>query len=126
MTIARSADLCGTCHTSTLLEWQASQHGKVGITCIACHEVHTQKTRAADATNSLCAGCHQDRTQDFTHAVHNQLNIQCIKCHLARPQEGDLENAVNGHAATGHSFAVAVRACNDCHVASSLPTIEPQ
>lgn len=124
MTIARSEDLCGACHTSTLIEWEASRHGEVGVTCVACHEVHTQKTRAADATNSLCAGCHQERTRDSIHDTHTQLDVQCIECHLARPAQ-NLDNAVNGHAATGHSFAVVVRACNDCHQASSLPTIEP-
>jgi predicted CXXCH cytochrome family protein len=123
MLIARSEDLCGSCHTSTLLEWQSSRHGKVDVTCVDCHEVHTQKTRAAATTNSLCASCHVDRTQDFTHGIHIQADVQCIDCHLARPSD-QVSNAVSGHAVTGHSFAVFVSTCNDCHV-DSLPTVEP-
>jgi hypothetical protein len=123
MAIATSEDLCGTCHTSTVLEWESSRHGKVGVTCVDCHEVHTQKTRAAATTNSLCAGCHQDRTRDFTHTVHIEANIRCIDCHLARPND-DVSDAVKGHAVTGHSFAVFVSTCNDCHPTSLSPTLE--
>jgi hypothetical protein len=123
MAIATSEDLCGTCHTSTLLEWESSRHGKVGVTCVDCHEVHTQKTRAAATTNSLCAGCHQDRTQDFTHTIHIEANVRCIDCHLARPND-DVSGAVKGHAVTGHSFAVFVSTCNDCHPTSLRPTLE--
>ena len=114
MMIAGSAELCGNCHASTLAEWQSSQHGKVGVTCIDCHEVHTQQTRAAAATNALCATCHQDQTQDQTHTLHIEANVHCIDCHLARPND-DGSGAVNGHAVTGHSFAVFVKTCDDCH-----------
>jgi hypothetical protein len=123
MAIATSEDLCGTCHTSTLLEWESSRHGKVGVTCVDCHEVHTQKTRAAATTNSLCASCHQDRTQDFTHTTHIEADVRCIDCHLARPND-DVSGAVKGHAVTGHSFAVFVSTCNDCHPTSLRPTLE--
>lgn len=123
MVIATSEDLCGTCHTSTLLEWESSRHGKVGVTCVDCHEVHTQKTRATVTTNSLCAGCHHDQTQDFTHTIHSQAEVLCIDCHLARPSD-DVGDAVSGHAVTAHSFAVFVSTCNDCHVTSIRPTAE--
>jgi predicted CXXCH cytochrome family protein len=119
MAIASSEDLCGTCHTGTILEWQMSRHGQMDVTCIDCHEVHTQKTRAADTTNSLCAGCHQNVANDLTHLTHSQLNLYCVDCHLSRPDDEDLDNAVNGRALTGHSFTVAVSTCNDCHTASS-------
>lgn len=123
MLVATSEDLCGSCHTSTVLEWNSSRHGKVNVTCVDCHEVHTQKTHATAATNALCASCHVDRTQDFTHAIHSQADIHCIDCHLDRPSDS-ASDAVNGHAVTGHSFAVFVSTCNDCHVASLRPTVE--
>ena len=123
MVIATSEDLCGTCHPSTLLEWGSSRHGKVGVTCVDCHEVHTQKTRAAATTNALCASCHHDQMRDATHTIHNQTDIRCIDCHLARPTDG-ADGAVNGHAVTGHSFSVFVSTCNDCHLASISPTPE--
>ena len=114
MVIATSADLCGNCHASTLAEWQSSRHGQVQVTCIDCHEVHTQKTHAAVATNALCTGCHQQQTRDDTHTTHIQANIHCVDCHLARPAN-DGSGAVNGHAVTGHSFTVFVKTCTDCH-----------
>jgi hypothetical protein len=124
MVIAASEDLCGTCHTSTLLEWTSSRHGEVGVACVDCHEVHTQKTRAAASTNALCAGCHWDRTQDYTHTIHGEAQVRCVDCHLARPSD-DVDGAVSGHAVTGHSFAVFVSTCNGCHLAS-LPAVEPR
>jgi hypothetical protein len=114
MTIATSADLCGSCHASTLAEWQSSQHGAVGVNCIDCHEVHTQQTRAAAATNALCATCHQNQIRDDTHDLHSKVNVHCIDCHLARPSD-DGSGAISGHAVTGHSFAVFVKTCTDCH-----------
>jgi len=114
MTIAASAEMCGKCHASTLAEWQSSQHGKVGVTCINCHEVHTQQTRAAASTNALCATCHEQQIQDHTHILHSEADVHCIDCHLARPGN-DMSSAVNGHAITGHSFAVFVKTCDDCH-----------
>lgn len=124
MVIATSEDLCGTCHTSTLIEWESSRHGKVNVTCVDCHEVHTQRTHAAVATNALCASCHRDRTKDLTHTIHNQGEVLCVDCHLARPND-DVGDAVSGHAVTGHSFSVFVSTCNDCHLASLIPTVVP-
>lgn len=123
MMIATSEELCGTCHPSTLLEWQSSRHGAVGVACVDCHEVHTQRTRAAVTTNSLCTGCHIARIQDATHTIHSRAGTLCIECHLSRPG-ADASAAVAGHAVTGHSFAVFVSACSDCHLATIRPTIE--
>jgi hypothetical protein len=124
MIIAASEELCGACHPSTLLEWAASRHGKVGVTCVACHEVHTQKTRVAANTNALCASCHQVRTQDFTHTMHGAADIHCVDCHLARSRD-DVGGAVSGRAVTAHSFAVFVSTCNDCHL-TAVPTGQPR
>lgn len=114
MTIATAEDLCGTCHTHTLLEWQSSRHGEAGITCVDCHEVHTQQTHAAASTGALCAACHADRTQDSTHILHSRADVFCTDCHLARSSK-DVGMAVNGEMETGHSFAVFVRTCRECH-----------
>lgn len=122
MVIAASEDLCGTCHASTLGEWRLSRHGKVDVTCVDCHEVHTQKTRAAVTTNSLCAGCHQDGTQDAIHLIHGEADVLCVGCHLARPAD-NIGGAVNGRAVTGHSFGVFVSTCDDCHQTPIRPTL---
>lgn len=119
MTIAASADLCSNCHPSTLTEWRSSRHGEVGVTCIDCHEVHTQQTRAVATTNALCRTCHQAQIEDSPHTDHDKADIHCIDCHLARPSD-DGGGAVDGRAVTGHSFAVFVKTCNECHPNSSV------
>ena len=92
MAMAKSDQLCGTCHKSTVSEWRSSRHGQAGIACVACHEMHTQKTRTDITTDALCAGCHQETTQDQVHQTHKQSNVRCVDCHLARPS-GDIGGA---------------------------------
>jgi hypothetical protein len=114
MQMAASQDLCGSCHKSTLAEWEASSHGQAGIACVGCHAVHTQKTHVAATADALCAGCHEQSTRDDMHMAHKEENIRCISCHLSRPAD-KAALAVSGHAVTGHSFAVATDVCADCH-----------
>jgi hypothetical protein len=124
MVIAASEDLCGTCHTATVVEWTSSYHAQAGVTCADCHEVHTQKTRVAHSTHALCAGCHREQTRSSVHATHNlgETGVHCVDCHLARPS-ADAEDMVRGQAATGHSFGVFVSTCSDCHATpEQLPT----
>lgn len=126
MMIAPPEELCGACHGSTLTEWASSRHGKAEVTCTACHEVHSQKIRSADNTNALCADCHQDQTQDPTHSIHSQTaaSVYCIDCHLVRSGD-DAGSAVKGQVRTGHSFAVSVSACDDCHPTPLQPGMGP-
>ena len=123
MVIATSEDLCGACHPSTLLEWESSRHGEVDVTCVDCHEVHTQKTRAAATTDSLCAGCHHDILRGAPHTIHSPADIRCIDCHLARPDD-DTRAKERSRAATGHSFSVFVGTCNECHDLPLQPDAE--
>lgn len=125
MKIASSEAMCGTCHTGTLAEWQSSQHGQVGVTCIDCHEVHTQKARTTENMNTLCTGCHESQTQDEIHRQHLQADVLCIDCHLSRPRENAGE-LVEGQATTGHSFYVYVNTCDDCHALSLESSLRPQ
>ncbi len=112
MAIAGSPEFCGECHTVTLAEWERSRHGEADVTCIDCHEVHTQKARAATATYGLCATCHQDEIKDARHQAHSEEGILCIECHLERPNE----IPVNGHMLTGHSFTATRDNCEECHL----------
>ena len=116
MAIASAVDLCSTCHRSTRYEWEASRHGQEGVTCVACHEVHTQRTRGVESTDALCVDCHTgDRSpQGEIHTTHQAAAVRCIDCHLARPVDR-ASTAANGHAVTAHSFTVAVTTCNQCH-----------
>jgi hypothetical protein len=114
MEMAASQELCGSCHTSTLLEWEASLHGQAGIACVACHAVHTQQTHVAATADALCSGCHEQSTRDDMHLAHKGENVRCISCHLSRPEDKAAQ-AVSGHAVTGHSFIANHDVCADCH-----------
>lgn len=114
MQLATSEDLCGACHKSTVSEWRISQHGQAGIACLACHEMHTQKTRIAVTTDALCAGCHAQNTGNELHQTHSEQNIRCVSCHLSRPEDQQ-GAAISGHAKTGHSFVAGSEVCLQCH-----------
>ena len=121
MLIALPDDLCGRCHTSTLAEWASSRHGRAQVACTACHEVHSQKIHAAENTNFLCADCHQDQLRDNTHAVHNEAGVHCIDCHLKGADDEKGVVAGTGQVGTGHTLAVIVGTCDDCHLSPLQP-----
>jgi predicted CXXCH cytochrome family protein len=110
MPTVRSAALCGTCHTETMFEWQASQHRQIGVDCIGCHDPHAAGLKQADDT-TLCAACHKDLASNFTHSQHSQVGLSCADCHMATldGEQGE------GHAVRDHSFAVRLTTCNNCH-----------
>lgn len=119
MMIVASEELCGHCHPSTQSEWANSRHGKVGVNCVDCHEVHSQQTRQDVVTNALCASCHEAGTEDAVHHQHLSQGLHCVDCHLSRPLL-TAKSSVSGMAPTGHDFTVAVSACSNCH--QNLPS----
>ena len=89
-TVAETAGLCSSCHTSPHQENAAtlSQHAVAGVGCLDCHQVH-----AADydkqlkmAQPELCWSCHTSQRADFAkpyrHAVGEGV-VNCSDCHLA-------------------------------------------
>lgn len=109
MAADRSAKLCGTCHTETYFEWQASAHRQNGIDCISCHDVHSTNLKAADAAEQ-CASCHRDRASNYAMSAHSKEGLSCADCHLAK-----LDGGIEGHARLDHSFGVKLGTCNECH-----------
>jgi predicted CXXCH cytochrome family protein len=106
----RSANLCGTCHTETLFEWQVSQHRAVDLACSGCHDPHATQLKVSVGP-SLCASCHRDRASNFAHTAHSQEGLTCADCHLG-PLNGEQGE---GHAVRDHSFNVRLETCNACH-----------
>ncbi len=115
MSSGTSASLCGGCHIETLAAWQKSRHGQANITCIDCHEVHTQHTRAAVATNALCLNCHISHLQDFIHVEHDLDTVHCVDCHLPKQMDFDPTKAVEGQAMKDHTFTSVPETCEQCH-----------
>jgi hypothetical protein len=109
MAADRSSKMCGTCHTETYFEWQASAHRKQGIDCIACHDPHSTTLKAKDAAGQ-CATCHRDRSANFAASQHSKQGMDCADCHLAQ-----LPDPTEGHARRDHSFTVRLTTCNTCH-----------
>jgi predicted CXXCH cytochrome family protein len=106
----RSAKLCGTCHTETFFEWQASTHRQVDVACTSCHDPHATQLKAEDS-EALCAACHRARASNFAHSAHSQVGLKCADCHLASLDGAQGE----GHALRDHSFVVRLDTCNSCH-----------
>lgn len=111
MTVDRSPQFCGDCHTETFFDWQASAHRSNELACVSCHDPHANELKTGDSS-SLCATCHGPRASTFEHSIHSQVGITCADCHLGA-LEGD---AGNGSAMRDHSFNVGLSTCNTCHV----------
>jgi formate-dependent nitrite reductase cytochrome c552 subunit len=108
--ISRDGKLCGSCHTETYFEWQASQHRQNFLACGSCHDPHKTELKTGDPS-SLCSKCHQTRSTNFSHTAHSEQGLTCADCHLSQ-LNGD---PGEGHATRDHSFDVRLDACNKCH-----------
>ena len=91
-----------------------------GVTCMDCHEPHSQKLRAEG--NALCLRCHN--ANDFETPRHHQhqagsAGAQCVACHMPT------QNYMVIHARQDHSLRVprpdlsetlgSPNACTQCH-----------
>ncbi|WP_313951711.1 tetratricopeptide repeat protein [Accumulibacter sp.] len=91
-----------------------------GVTCMDCHEPHSQKLRVEG--NALCTRCHQ--ASEFDVPKHHQHPVggkgaQCVSCHMPT------QNYMVIHARPDHSLRIprpdlslslgSPNACNQCH-----------
>lgn len=66
-------------------EWgsflQSAMH-RAGVTCLACHDVHSTRLRAEG--NALCFGCHDTALAAPAHTRHaaGTPGSQCVDCHM--------------------------------------------
>jgi hypothetical protein len=118
ISINRSADLCGQCHTRDAQhriqasggfvehheqydELLVSEHYSQGQTCITCHDPHASTVHDNEAAGSgvtkTCQSCHSQMT-----TKHNAVPT-CVDCHMAETgksalaanaYEGDIRNHV--------------------------------
>jgi len=127
------------------LDWQQSEHAKVGVTCATCHSVHQSKTslnQDADATNllsairsktrlfedRLCKTCHNSPQRRSVHRIHTFGS--CVRCHM--PRVAGIGEAGDAHS---HTFRFIFpketlkaggldkqpNACNSCHHHKDTP-----
>ena len=91
-----------------------------GVTCMDCHDPHSQKLRAEG--NALCTRCHN--ATEFDSPKHHQHSAggkgaQCVTCHMPT------QNYMVIHARQDHSMRVprpdlsislgSPNACTQCH-----------
>src|SRR5574341_428619 len=113
MTVDKSSELCGTCHTGTHApdydQWLVSDHATMNIGCTDCHQSHNTALHFDNPTE-LCVSCHQGLDED-THGVQG---MACHDCHMAAGDEvvDQFSGATNG---PGHSFAITPGVCQKCH-----------
>jgi predicted CXXCH cytochrome family protein len=105
----RSASLCGDCHTDTFFQLSTSAHGETGITCVTCHDPHTNSLKYETAPD-LCASCHGNRVSRFAHSNHHDEGLSCESCHLETNQISE-----DGHKKNNHTFKVSLDTCTSCH-----------
>jgi DmsE family decaheme c-type cytochrome len=136
---------CLTCHNDAHPRFAASPHGRAGLKCTDCHEIHPAEgehwklTRAenqfssaldASRTSDLCAQCHGDIFAQFQFNEHHRLQegtLECTSCHdVHEPQTRMMlggfkqEQCVSCHADKGGPFvfehgSVKTEGCVACH-----------
>lgn len=105
-----SADSCGACHLETYAEWLGSAHGENDMTCINCHNPHTNSLKK-ESMATLCQTCHTDEGYFYSMTTHAEEELMCTDCHL-RVSDTPLGE---GHGQRHHTFAVDLATCNACH-----------
>ncbi len=129
------------------LDWKQSEHAKVGVVCITCHNVHKSKTTLIstgvgggpsllDAIISktrlfedrLCKSCHTTVQYRYAHRIHTFGS--CVRCHM--PRVARIGEAGDAHS---HTFRFMYpkaslkagglenqpNACNSCHHHKDTP-----
>lgn len=105
-TVESEETTCLVCHSDVVGENIAgqlagSQHGEVGLTCISCHEQHSQGLKLSDGSRTVCENCHKKEMRSMLESTHFQAGLSCVNCHM-----GEDKN---------HTLVVAVQTCDECH-----------
>jgi hypothetical protein len=127
------------------LDWQQSEHAKVGVTCITCHDVHRSKSAlqaVGEVPNplviirsktrlfedQLCKSCHTTVQYRSVHRIHTFGS--CVRCHM--PKVASIGEVGDAHTHTfKFMFPAATlkaggmekqpNACNSCHHHKNTP-----
>jgi len=76
---------CLECHgvSNKMAFWDMSHHKKDGVSCVSCHNVHTDKKPMAKDPE-ICLGCHKDirsQVNKFSHHPIIEGKVKCSDCH---------------------------------------------
>lgn len=75
---------CLECHQSEaeVSLWPMSRHGRAGLACVDCHQVHRQSSAVEET--QVCFKCHGSTRMaagKFSHHPLNEKKIKCSDCH---------------------------------------------
>jgi predicted CXXCH cytochrome family protein len=110
--VKADSDYCGACHTTTLSEWRLTGHGTAGVSCMDCHDPHSQKPLFEDA-DAMCLNCHEEDMGPYLEDLHIQKGIGCVDCHALVIPPDQLPD--DGIVPTGHTFTITPATCVACH-----------
>jgi len=105
-TVETEETTCQVCHTSVTGrdvagEMKLSQHGKIGLKCITCHEPHSQGPVLAPGSKIVCENCHKQQMEGSLKSTHTAAGLNCINCHMGTE--------------SSHTLEVAGDTCASCH-----------
>ena len=105
-TVESEETTCLVCHTNVAGiniagQMKLSQHGKVGLKCISCHEPHSQGPVLAPGSRIVCENCHKSQMADELKSTHTAAGVNCINCHMG-PEKS-------------HTLKIAGETCGTCH-----------
>ncbi len=128
-----SPETCTNCHTEEHALWQASQHGKNGVGCVACHNLdgegeHPAVAFTIEKTAETCGSCHIKEYEEMQNSKHGEIGMTCNACHNPHSQElltvGENTTAcINCHRDQSENVAHSTHAaagldCKSCHLGS--------
>jgi predicted CXXCH cytochrome family protein len=109
---------------------QFSGHTKAGVTCITCHDTHSDRKGYAQVRgdkNSLCVQCHKTSSAFYAGSAMEKAGVGCTDCHMARiANRSDATQKSKDHwDVSSHTFAVVSprmsdelkmkSSCDACH-----------
>lgn len=105
-TVENEETTCLVCHTEVAGtniagQMKLSQHGKVGLKCISCHEPHSQGPLLAPGSKIVCDNCHKNQMEESLNSTHTAAGLNCINCHMGPDRS--------------HTLKIAGETCGDCH-----------
>ena len=116
-----------------------------GMTCVSCHDPHTQGYRTVDGEpipgrvdDRQCTSCHASKRDDVArHTKHpaNSPGSNCVACHMPYEQQHELGRAIK-YGRSDHTIAIPrpavdaslglVGSCQSCHADRPVPELERQ
>jgi DmsE family decaheme c-type cytochrome len=142
---------CLTCHGDSHPNFASSSHGRMGVTCVDCHQVHPAEGEAwsalkkgdnfhssldADRASDACQDCHGEVFAQFEFNERHRLQegvLECTTCH--DPHEAQTRTMLGGfrqdqcvtcHRDKGGPFvfehgSVKAEGCVACHTPHGSP-----